>query len=266
GAEHHRRGGGGGPDQRRGGVRTPDPGRGGQAAGGDRAQPVQARVRAGRPPWRTARPLLPRVRRGDRPGGPGTVRTGGAALPGPRLPRLRAAAPRPVRGPATGPGPRRPAGTGRGAVGAGGHHRRPARLRPAAGDDGRRDPSDPQRPARLRRAGGRRRIRASPGRRPQLRRPGRDASALPADLGHDRGEDGAVMLAGHFGISGMVKAWRPELPMGVLLVASQAPDLLFLPLAAAGVEGLEPVAGHSGYGSLLINAPYSHALLSAALL
>ncbi|GAA3993059.1 permease [Thermobifida alba] len=74
------------------------------------------------------------------------------------------------------------------------------------------------------------------------------------------------MLAGHFGVSGMVKAWRPELPLGVLLVASQAPDLLFLPLAAAGVEGLEPVAGHSGYGSLLINAPYSHALLSAALL
>ncbi|UOE22021.1 permease [Thermobifida halotolerans] len=74
------------------------------------------------------------------------------------------------------------------------------------------------------------------------------------------------MLAGHFGVSGMVKAWRPELPMGVLLVASQAPDILFLSLAAAGVESLEPVAGRSGYGSLLIHAPYSHALLSAVLL
>ncbi|WP_435111188.1 hypothetical protein [Nocardiopsis synnemataformans] len=44
------------------------------------------------------------------------------------------------------------------------------------------------------------------------------------------------MLAGHFGVAGIVRAWRPELPMGALLVATQLPDLVFLPLAVLGVE------------------------------
>ncbi|TDQ45420.1 permease [Actinorugispora endophytica] len=74
------------------------------------------------------------------------------------------------------------------------------------------------------------------------------------------------MLAGHFGVAGIVKAWRPALPMGVLLVAGQLPDIVFLPLAAAGIEGLVPVEGASGYGSLLIDAAYSHALVSNVLL
>ncbi|PSK97616.1 hypothetical protein CLV63_1074 [Murinocardiopsis flavida] len=70
------------------------------------------------------------------------------------------------------------------------------------------------------------------------------------------------MLAGHFGVAGIVKAVRPELPMGVLLVASQVPDLFFLPLSMAGVERLAPVAGADGYGANLITAPFSHALVS----
>ncbi|MDA8372391.1 MAG: permease [Nocardiopsaceae bacterium] len=75
------------------------------------------------------------------------------------------------------------------------------------------------------------------------------------------------MLAGHFGVAGIVKAWRPALPMGVLLVASQVPDIVFLPLSLAGVERLEPAApGAAGYGSLLITAEYSHALLSNVLM
>ncbi|GAA1118495.1 permease [Nocardiopsis composta] len=75
------------------------------------------------------------------------------------------------------------------------------------------------------------------------------------------------MLAGHFGVAGIVKAWRPALPMGVLLVASQASDIVFAPLSLAGVEGLEPAApGLEGYGSLLITAEYSHALASNVLL
>ncbi|WP_232238492.1 hypothetical protein [Nocardiopsis dassonvillei] len=44
------------------------------------------------------------------------------------------------------------------------------------------------------------------------------------------------MLAGHFGVAGVVRAWRPELPMGALLVATQLPDLVFLPLAALDAE------------------------------
>jgi hypothetical protein len=71
------------------------------------------------------------------------------------------------------------------------------------------------------------------------------------------------MLAGHFGVAGIVKAWRPGIPMAALLVASQVPDLVFAPLAAAGVESMAPAApGLSGYGSLLITAPFSHALVS----
>jgi hypothetical protein len=71
------------------------------------------------------------------------------------------------------------------------------------------------------------------------------------------------MLAGHFGVAGIVRAWRPELPMGALLVATQLPDLVFLPLAALGVEGGEAAEpGLGGYGSLLISAEYSHALVS----
>ncbi|MFD6952291.1 permease [Nocardiopsis sp. TSRI0078] len=70
------------------------------------------------------------------------------------------------------------------------------------------------------------------------------------------------MLAGHFGVAGIIKAWRPALPMGALLVATQLPDLVFLPLAALGVESGEPAGpGLSGYGSLLITAEYSHALV-----
>ncbi|WP_159945358.1 MULTISPECIES: permease [unclassified Nocardiopsis] len=75
------------------------------------------------------------------------------------------------------------------------------------------------------------------------------------------------MLAGHFGLAGIVRAWRPTLPMGALLVAAQLPDLVFLPLAALGVEGMEPAGpALEGYGSALITAEYSHALLSNLLL
>ncbi|NYH50799.1 hypothetical protein HNR06_000388 [Nocardiopsis arvandica] len=70
------------------------------------------------------------------------------------------------------------------------------------------------------------------------------------------------MLAGHFGVAGIVRALRPEIPMGALLVATQLPDLVFLPLAALGIEVGEPAEpGLSGYGSLLITAEYSHALV-----
>ncbi|WP_017590456.1 hypothetical protein [Nocardiopsis ganjiahuensis] len=69
------------------------------------------------------------------------------------------------------------------------------------------------------------------------------------------------MLAGHFGVAGIVKAWRPGIPMAALLVATQLTDLVTLPLAAAGVETLEPAEpGLTGYGSLLITAEYSHSL------
>lgn len=70
------------------------------------------------------------------------------------------------------------------------------------------------------------------------------------------------MLAGHFGVAGIVKAWRPGIPMAALLVATQLPDLVFLPLSLAGLEAMEAAEpGLSGYGSLLITAEYSHSLV-----
>lgn len=75
------------------------------------------------------------------------------------------------------------------------------------------------------------------------------------------------MLAGHFGVAGVVKAWQPEIPMAALLVATQLPDLVFAPLAVAGVEtGVPAEPGLSGYGSLLITAEYSHSLVGNVLL
>jgi hypothetical protein len=75
------------------------------------------------------------------------------------------------------------------------------------------------------------------------------------------------MLAGHFGVAGIVKAWRPGIPMAALLVATQLPDLVFAPLSVAGIENLAPAEpGMSGYGSLLITAEFSHSLLGNLLL
>lgn len=75
------------------------------------------------------------------------------------------------------------------------------------------------------------------------------------------------MLAGHFGVAGIVKAWRPGIPMAALLVATQLPDLVFAPLSLAGLETMESAApGLSGYGSLLITAEYSHSLVGNLLL
>ncbi|MDE3724338.1 permease [Nocardiopsis sp. N85] len=75
------------------------------------------------------------------------------------------------------------------------------------------------------------------------------------------------MFAGHFGVAGIVKAWRPGIPMAALLVASQAPDLVFAPLSVMGLESLDPAEpGLSGYGSLLITAPFSHSLVSNVIL
>lgn len=71
------------------------------------------------------------------------------------------------------------------------------------------------------------------------------------------------MSAGHFGVAGIVKAWRPGIPMAALLVATRSPDLVFVPPALAGVERVEPAEPKpNGYGSALITAEYSHSPLS----
>lgn len=70
------------------------------------------------------------------------------------------------------------------------------------------------------------------------------------------------MFAGHFGIAAAVKAKAPELPLWTLLVSTQLYDLVFVPLQAAGIESIEG----TGYGKALIQAFYSHSLVSALVL
>lgn len=84
-------------------------------------------------------------------------------------------------------------------------------------------------------------------------------------------DGGDLIFAGHFGVAGLAKAWRPDIPLAVLLVATQLPDLLVhrpdmpflpgdigaLPLLGSGlweaptvaalVEGLLVLAGAGAY-------------------
>lgn len=69
------------------------------------------------------------------------------------------------------------------------------------------------------------------------------------------------MFAGHFGVAAMVRGKAENVPVWALMAASQLPDLVFLPLVLAGVEGMEQVSDIS-YGGSVITAQYSHSLVS----
>lgn len=73
------------------------------------------------------------------------------------------------------------------------------------------------------------------------------------------------MFAGHFGVAAAVKSKTPELPLWTLLVSSQLLDLMFIPFSFAGLESIEPI-GEGGYANVIINAYYSHALVTALIL
>lgn len=75
------------------------------------------------------------------------------------------------------------------------------------------------------------------------------------------------MIAGHFGLAAAVKARERRVPLWALMLATQWLDVVFVPLLAARVEGIEPVPGTSGgYGASIIHADYTHSLVGAALL
>ncbi|MEO8878252.1 MAG: permease [Polyangiaceae bacterium] len=76
------------------------------------------------------------------------------------------------------------------------------------------------------------------------------------------------MIAGHFGFAAAVKSKAPNVPLWLLMVACQWLDIVFVPLVAFGVEGLEPISGvkSPGYGEVIIHADYTHSLVGAALL
>ncbi len=75
------------------------------------------------------------------------------------------------------------------------------------------------------------------------------------------------MVAGHFGFAAAVKSGEPQVPLWALMLATAWLDVLFGPLAAAGVERIDPVPGTSGgYGNVIIHADYTHSLFGAAVL
>jgi membrane-bound metal-dependent hydrolase YbcI (DUF457 family) len=74
------------------------------------------------------------------------------------------------------------------------------------------------------------------------------------------------MFAGHFGVAAAARAVDDRTPLWALVGASQALDIAFVPLAAAGVESIDEVDGASGYGAALITAEWTHSLVGAAAL
>ena len=75
------------------------------------------------------------------------------------------------------------------------------------------------------------------------------------------------MIAGHFGLGLVAKSRATDMPVWAFALATQWLDVIFVPLYAAGVETLAPVAGsHGGYGEVIIHADYTHSLVGAAAL
>lgn len=73
------------------------------------------------------------------------------------------------------------------------------------------------------------------------------------------------MIAGHFGFAAIVKSREPTTPLWALMLACQLLDVVFVPLFAAGIETIRPVAGTTGhgYGEALIYADWTHSLVGA---
>jgi hypothetical protein len=70
-----------------------------------------------------------------------------------------------------------------------------------------------------------------------------------------------LMIAGHFGFAAMVKGREQSTPLWVLMLASVWLDIVFVPLFLAGIETMQPVRGHQGYGSSVIYADYTHSFV-----
>jgi|SRR5271163_465094 len=78
------------------------------------------------------------------------------------------------------------------------------------------------------------------------------------------------MIAGHFGFAAIVKSRERSTPLWALMLATVWLDIVFVPLFAAGLETVQPISPHAGYGGMIIHADYTHSIvgmlaLSAAL-
>jgi hypothetical protein len=78
----------------------------------------------------------------------------------------------------------------------------------------------------------------------------------------------ARVIAGHFGFAAIVKDRERSTPLWALMLACQWLDVIFVPLMAAGIETLTPVAGSKpgAYGEVVIYADYTHSLVGALVL
>jgi hypothetical protein len=75
------------------------------------------------------------------------------------------------------------------------------------------------------------------------------------------------MVAGHFGFAAAVKSRERQVPLWALMLATVWLDIVFIPLFLAKIETIEVAPGtNGGYGSAIIHADYTHALLGTSLL
>jgi hypothetical protein len=72
------------------------------------------------------------------------------------------------------------------------------------------------------------------------------------------------LIAGHFGLSAIVKARSPYVPLWALMLATVWLDVVFVPLFLTGIETIDSAPGtHGGYGTGIIHANYTHSIVGA---
>ncbi len=74
------------------------------------------------------------------------------------------------------------------------------------------------------------------------------------------------MIAGHFSFAALVKSREKSTPLSILMLASVWLDVVFVPLFLAGIETIQPIPNHSGYGAAIIHADYTHSLVGMLVL
>jgi hypothetical protein len=74
------------------------------------------------------------------------------------------------------------------------------------------------------------------------------------------------MIAGHFGFAALVKAREQETPLWILMLATVWLDIVFVPLFMMGIETIQPIGSHMGYGAAIIHADYTHSIVGVIIL
>ena len=72
------------------------------------------------------------------------------------------------------------------------------------------------------------------------------------------------MIAGHFGLAAGAKATAPRVPLWALMVGTFLLDVIFIILAAAGLESITQAT--PAKASVIVHAYYTHSLVGALLI